>query len=105
MLTFLCTDYYSAADQIVEYLKLTFNCELTEYKVSPGGYPDYRRLITETINDSKIRELDFGDSGQEVNPEDVDFVLNNLKTDKMLCVTGHLDENYRLQNVGIFLLD
>ncbi|EFO92635.1 hypothetical protein CRE_16395 [Caenorhabditis remanei] len=98
VLTSLCTDYYSAADQIVEYFKNTFNCELTRYIVSPGGYPEYRQLITQTINNSKIRELDFGESGQEVNAEDMDFVFKNLKTDKMLHVFGRLCRNYQLQN-------
>ncbi|KAF1756411.1 hypothetical protein GCK72_012864 [Caenorhabditis remanei] len=98
VLTFLCTDYYSAADQIVEYLKNTFNCELTRCKVSPSGYPEYRQLITQTINNSKIRELDFGESEQEVDAEDIDFVFNNLKTDKMLIVSGRLDKTYQLQN-------
>ncbi|EFO92625.1 hypothetical protein CRE_16420 [Caenorhabditis remanei] len=98
VLTSLCTDYYSAAHQIVEYLKNTFNCELTGYKVSPEGYPEYRQLICQTINDSKISELNFGESGKEVNAEDIDFVFNNLKTDKMLIVSGQLHENYRLQN-------
>ncbi|KAF1756410.1 hypothetical protein GCK72_012863 [Caenorhabditis remanei] len=98
VLTSLCTDYYSAADQIVEYLKNTFNCELTRYIVSREGYPEYRQLITQTINNSKNCELVFGESGQKVNAEDIDFLFNNLKTDKMLRVSRRICENYQLQN-------
>lgn len=95
--TSICTDYYTAADQLVDYLRSTFNCELTKYSISLSGYPEYRQLISQTINNSKCSEMDFGEGDEEMQREDIDFIINNLKTNKQLTIGCRLADDYQLQ--------